>query len=196
MEIFKKEYWSTADTLLLPLTGLGKTETYQVRSYLFWRDYSIFDYQLIITIDYNESYKEIKSYCDNYFFSILDKNATIIESYEIGQRFIVIVDLSFWAKDIEQFIEGKYSKMSDPAKLLIKSFHESKRGKIDQYLWSILYPLKKVDWLSNLSPIEYAAKEYDIPLQNLQDLGEIGNKYDKTAETLFTEIDEICQIGC
>ena len=52
IEVIKKvpkgEYWSKSEAFLLPLTGMAKSQKYPVRSYLFWRDYTIENYQLII----------------------------------------------------------------------------------------------------------------------------------------------------
>lgn len=188
MELFKSEYYSMSDTLLLPLTGLTKTEKFEVKSYLFWRDYSIFDYKLIVSIYFENDYNDIRNYCNNYFFPILSKNGYLVESYDIGKRTIFILDMSEWAKDIEYFLEGKYSKMSLVAKGKIKDYHVLENGRVPQSVFIIIYPNDKLPSLDNLSAIEYANKEYGI---NLKKLGEVGNKYDKMAETLFTEVEEI-----
>lgn len=193
MEIFKTEYWSTSDTLLLPLTGLGKTDKFELKSYLFWRDYSIFDYNLIISV-YRDDYSQIEAFCQNYIFPILDKKIYLLESYDIGERTIFVLDMSEWAMDIEMFLVGKYSKFSTEAKQLIKDYHGEKvvyTNNIPYFIYAMLYPTDTIKILDNKSAIQYINDNYGIDLTKL---GEIGNKYDKIAETLYTEVDELCHI--
>lgn len=194
MEIFRSAYKSMADTLLLPLTGIPKDSRLTVGSFLFWRDYSIFEYNIIITIDFDESISEIKRKLDTIIIPALDKNAPIREVYEIGKRLILVLDMSYWMSDINHFLNGKYSKISDKAKAIIKNYHSDNNGVIGHFLWCILYPNKKSSFLGDKTPIEYASQEYGFDYYELSKVGEIGNKYDKTAETLFTEVDELCHI--
>jgi hypothetical protein len=62
IEVLKSEYWSKADAFLLPLTGLKKEQPYELNSYLFWKDYSVKDYKLILSFSY-EDYETFVTWC-------------------------------------------------------------------------------------------------------------------------------------
>ena len=54
IELLQKEYYSKADVFLLPLTGIKRQEDVKIESFLFWREYSIEDYKLTVTIENSE----------------------------------------------------------------------------------------------------------------------------------------------
>ena len=68
----KGTYWSKSQTFLLPLTGLKKTIKYTIKSYLFWEDYSIENYQIMVVFLY-DNYDEFVDYCKKKIFPVLDK---------------------------------------------------------------------------------------------------------------------------
>lgn len=190
-EVLREGYWSKADAFLLPLTGLKKTENYEMRSYLFWRDYEIHNYNLILCFSY-ENLEEFTEYCKKEVFPILDKHGYILENYDIEGRSIFVLDMSEWAMDIQMFILGKYSKMTEAAKIRIRDFHLVK-GVIKAYLYGVIYPNEKLKTLGNDTFMEYVAKYYDIDMEDMKKLGETGSIYDRTEETLLTDVEELCQ---
>jgi hypothetical protein len=58
---------------------------------------------------------------------------------------------------------------------------------------AVLYPRFKMPELEGLNPIEYLVKHYEFNPAVLERLGEIGTPYESFMETLFTEIDSLCQ---
>lgn len=193
IEILKKEYWSRADAFLLPLTGLSKNEKLEMKSYLFWNEYSIQNYNLVISIscDVPEIAME---YCRNVLFPILDKNGYLIENYDVEGRSIFILDMSQWAEDIELFLNGKYSRLSKRAKYLIEKWHliDVKRAEIPARIYSVLYPNKPMTLLDGMTAIEYIAENYGFSLEELTKIGEIGSLYDQMPESLITDVSELC----
>lgn len=188
VELITKEYRSKADLFLLPLTGLPKTP--DIKSYMFWDDYSIENFQLIL---------EVKNLLDKIpdIIKILDKNAPIIECYEDEGVMYFIVDLSEWALDIELILTGKYSKMSKSAKTTCEDFHTMHgRVTIKANIYGILYPQTRLEILGGKNSLEYLISNYEMDEETVMKIGEIGSTYDKKSETLekVIERNKICQI--
>lgn len=185
IELFKEEYWSKSYAFLLPLTGLSKTQNFKLDSYLFWEDYSIEDYFLIIKFSY-DNYSKFLEYCTRKIFPDLDKDNHIIEIYDFDNCTVMILDISEWALDIELFLKGKYSKISRNAKDIITEFHTyyDKGNKISLDIKAALEPNNKESILNDMTPIEYAAHAYGFSLSEMKKLGEVGGIYNKEKETL------------
>lgn len=184
IELFKQEYWSKSFAFMLPLTGLPKTHIYKLESYLFWEDYSIEDYFLIVKFTY-EDYGKFLEYCKRKVFPNLDRGGYVVETYDFEDCTIMILDISEWAMDIELFLKGKYSKMSRNAKDTITDFHMyyDKGNKISLDIKSALEP-NTLEPLLKMTPLEYAAEAYGLPHEALKKLGEVGGIYNKEKETL------------
>lgn len=177
VELISKHYMCKSDLALLPLTGLPKTE--DIRSYMFWENYSIENYNLII---------EIRN-SNNDYYEILNKNTTIVECYEDKEYTYFILDMSIWALDIDQFLIGKYSKMSGSAKDKCIKFHNlNGKEPTKSSIFGIFYPKTRLEVLGNKTPIEYLISYYKLDGQDVLDISEIGSIYDKEKETLSKEI--------
>lgn len=189
IEVIKKvpegQYWSKSENFLLPLTGLSKSHKFPIKTYLFWRDYSIEDYQLIVVFSYDK-YEEFLVYCNRIVFPILDKNLYCIESYDFDKEGIFILDLSEWALDIEMFLKGKYSKFSRDAKEKIVEYHTyfDKGAKIPIEVSVVIEPNVKYGLLGGVTALEYVSDKYGIPYEHIKEIGELGNIYEKEKETL------------
>jgi hypothetical protein len=197
VEVLKDYYFSKADAFILPLTGLSNNRKFTLRSFLFWEDFDIENFNLIVTYSY-EDREEFVKYARKFIFPILDKNGYLLESYDFKGMSVFILDLSEWAMDITQFLRGKYSKLSKVAKEKIWAFHAyyvKDEERLPVHIYSTLYPNKKTDIeigdgkkeegiLGKLTPIEYVAKNYGFSLTELQKVGELGSIYDIKNETL------------
>lgn len=187
---------SKADTFLLPLTGLSKEEKYNPKSYLFWNDYSILDYNLILTFEY-DNYDDFLNYCSRRIFPILDRKGYLVESYDLENRSIFVLDMSEWAMDIQQFLVGKYSKLGKECKSHIEKFHTFGNNHIPVDVYAVLYPTTKMTLLredgKDMTPIEYVAKNYGIDLDRLKKIGEIGSIYTEFDERLLTDVEYFCK---
>ncbi len=184
IQLLKRENWS--DAFLLPLTGIKKDSEWGLRSHLFWNGYSINDYKLIMSFTY-ENYDDFQQYCRRNVCPILDRRGYLLENYDIGNRSIFILDMSEWAKDIEMFLTGKYSKFSKEAKNLIERYHLFNKDKVPAHIYAALHPNMKMELLGGKSPIEYIADEYELNIDDLKKIGEIGSLYKESSETLSTD---------
>lgn len=145
VHVLKDKYFSKADSFILPLTGLSKASPFPIRSFLFWEDYSIEEFKLVVTYTYDNKERFLE-YCRKSVFPVLDKNGYLLESYDFENQAIItsdedkegkpelkytpfeylsvfVLDLGEWGMDIEMFLVGKYSKLSKKAKELVDTFH-------------------------------------------------------------------------
>lgn len=183
INVLKKENWSNA--FLLPLTGIKRDTKFSKETHLFWNEYSINDYKLMLTLTYEDK-RDFLEYCRGYMFPVMDKKGYLLESYDFKDKSIFVLDMSEWAKDIEMFIVGKYSKFSEEAKKIIKKYHITVGKEVDIipiHILAALYPNDYMEAL-NTTPIEYVAAEYDLDLHDLKRVGEIGSIFTKDKETL------------
>lgn len=188
--MLKRTYWSKADAFILPLTGLSKDTRFEPKSFLYWKDYSIENYQLILSYNYEE-YNDMIKHCRTVVFPVLDKKGYIIENYEAEGRSIFILDLSEWAPDIEQFIKAKYSLMSLNAKSTIEKYHYVNIKQVPVHILGVLYPFREMPILGDRTPIQYLSDEMGWDLKQMTEIGEVGSIYDKLTETLLTDVDEL-----
>lgn len=194
IEVLKDGYWSKSEAFLLPLTGLPKSHKYHLRTYLFWDKYSIEDYYLILKFSW-DNYEEFLHYCRRVIFPVLDKSGYLIETHDLDKETVLILNLDEWAMDIEQFLKGKYSKMSLQAKETITEFHTfyNNGPKIMIEISASLRPNDKFPVLGNQTAIEYVADNYGLDLAELKKVGELGGIYDKNKETLITNDQKVME---
>jgi len=185
VEILKGAYWSKSEAFLLPLTGLSRTQKYQMTSFLYWEDYSIDNFQLILRFKHDNLVEFVK-YCRKTVFPILDSGGYLIEIYDFENETVMVLDMSVWGMDIEMFLRGKYSKMSRDAKDMITEYHTfyDRGPKILIEISAALEPTQKFSALGGVSALEYAADNYGLDLAELKKVGELGGIFDKEKETL------------
>lgn len=194
VNLLKTDY-TKSEALLLPLTHLTKSQKYKMNSYLFWEDYSIENFNLILKFEYDDFY-DFVAYCKRIVFPTLDKNGYVIESYNFVGETIFVLDMSEWALDIKMFLKGKYSKMSREAHKLIKEYHTfyDKGPRLDVRIHTMLEPKEKFGVLGGVTAIEYISENYGIDRDILEKLGEVGSIYDKEKETLVISSDRMSGI--
>lgn len=185
IELLQKEYYSKADVFLLPLTGIKRQEDVKIESFLFWREYSIEDYKLTVTIENSEYISQ--------FLKEVDENSNVTECFNTDDRTIFILDLSEWAQDIEMFLMGKYSMLSDAAKQKIMKYHTLNGNTIKVWIKATLKPTEPREILDGLTPIQYVCLHYEFDEDEMNRIGEIGAKYEPILETLMTDFHETCQ---
>lgn len=192
IEILKDKYWSKSEAFLLPLTGLAKSQKYHLRTFLFWNEYSIEDYNLILKFSW-DNYPDFVTHCRRVIFPVLDRNGYLVETYDFDKETVMVLNISEWALDVEMFLKGKYSKMSRDAKDTIQEFHTfyDKGPKIMIEISASLDPNDKCLILGNQTPIEYVADTYGLDLVELKKVGELGGIFDKEKETLVLNDEKI-----
>lgn len=186
IEILRSSYWSKSEAFLLPLTGVSRVLKYPFETFLFWDDYSIENFNLIVKFSY-DNYDQFVEYCKKSIFPYWDKGGYLVESYDFGKETVFVLDISEWAMDVQMFLAGKYSKMSKEAKDIIQDYHiffSKGKPQIEIEISATLDPTRRHDILDGMNSIEYVSEYYGLPLPELQKLGEIGGIYNKEKETL------------
>lgn len=196
VQVIWKEYWSKADAFLLPLTGLQKHEQYELSSYLFWEGHSIEEYKLILTVAYDDK-TTFQKWCEERLFKVLDKRGYLLETYDYPCRTVFVLDMSEWAMDIEMFLAGKYSQLTRKTKQIIENYHTYDGNNIPIHIYAALHPNMQMAKLTDgkvvLTPIEYVAKFYEFNLEEMKRIGEIAGVVEPGYETLYVDVDSICQ---
>jgi hypothetical protein len=126
-----------------------------------WDEFSIRNYELVVKVDYGHKYEYFKEYMNEQVFT--NNKCFVRELYEFEGFSILIFDISEWKDDIKYFLKGKYSKLSDNAKGIIKSYHTmiiNDRPVVNGTINSCLYPDVENEHLDNMTPIEYAISHY------------------------------------
>ena len=186
IQLFKNEYWSKSTAFLLPLTGLKKPNFPEViiTGYAFYKNYSIYNNQFIVNIKYTE-----ENLYDIYYKDQVSKiypKAALMEIYKIDEdNNVFIFDFTYWYKDLDKFLTGKYSKFSDEAKDIIVNFHLNKGNDIPVHIYSVLFPHEELPILDDMSGLEYACEHYNLDSEYMHKLGEIGSLYNKEKEILL-----------
>lgn len=158
IEIFKKEYWSKSKAFLLPLTGIKKTDDFDITTYVKWGDYSIDNYQLVVKVEYGHRYPEFQEYLKENVLAHRDAFAR--EVYDFEGFSVLIFDLSEWSQDVEKFIQGQYSKMSLTAKKVIQDFHIFGNNQINITIWACLFPLSRDPLIEDMTAVDYVIEHY------------------------------------
>lgn len=112
------KYFQKSLYLLLPFTGIPRVGAFKPHNtYLYSIDNqldSIESFHLIVSYYKDESY-EYKTYEKN----VILKCPNLVGCYTSENHFIYIFNIIEWANDVVQFLDGKYSRFSDNAKLTI-----------------------------------------------------------------------------
>ena len=142
-----KEYFQKSKVFLYPLLNIKKgvryvpAETYIMEPDTIADPITIKDYKLICLyeIDPKDKFYSIfeqeiifkNRYFDGFYPGTSKNHETILRVYTF--------DMSRYKYDMEMFVEGKYSKFSNKAKIIIQSFF-GEIGTIAEYIESYLHP--------------------------------------------------------
>lgn len=208
--LLQETYIQKSRIFLLPLTGLLKnkyfreTNTYVSSPDLICDDYPdgiSFDDKTLI-VSYSKSYKAKQ---DNIYNQIsasfknisveetgwdryentLMSNRNFVGFHESMDEFIYTFDLSKYPRDWDNFMKGRYSLMTDRAKVMIK-----------EYRWSSLLPIeqRKLYCYLYLNKDESCFKEFadelKISIEMLKEVRELCDKPNLKLETYTCSIKE------
>lgn len=194
MDLFKRDketheivYFSKSRAFLLPLTGITQIPDFEIRSYVKWDNYSIYNYELVVRVEYGYRFETFQEYLKTNLLS--DGRSIAREVYDFEGFSIIVFDLSAWSKDVEEFLKGRYSKFSRDAKAAIISYHtvyKNKKPEIGLITNSCIYPDVPQEALDNMTPLEYAIKHYvSTPYRA---------RIDTQTERMWRDIGELCSI--
>lgn len=191
IEVIQPKNWSKSRAFILPLVGIPRTKMFNIESFMYWDDYTIEDYILIVKIEYGHKYEDFLAFLTLHFFQ-MGKKGHVTQSFDFEGFSVLIFDISEYAFDVEQFLKGKYSKFSKEAKEIIKDFHRRGKDGVPINIASCLFPFTEMEILEKMTPIEYVSKYYGLPLKELRELGELCSTFDRDVETLLVDIN-LCE---
>ncbi len=174
------KYFQKSTFFLYPLLGIkGWDIQLPKNTYLIIENYiTEKDYKLICHFEKTgEGFGlfEIKYLFKNNFF------VESLKTQDPDKDGLYVFNLSIFNKEIDIFLSGKYSKMSEVVKYKILSFY-SKKTNIHDYVESFLYPEKYYE--------EYS-KILKVPVSALEEVGELANVYDRDKETCKIKIKKL-----
>jgi len=171
-------YFQKSKMFLYPLLGFEKGLEYTPKqTYIAWEGvYKPNDLKYICLYDVKVNEPYIQFVKKNILKNKLFENTIKLSNSE----FLHVFDLSLYESDIQYFLEGKYSKMSDEVKLLIETFFSSNL-KMSAYTEGFLYP--------ELYHADYA-EELNVDINLIKEVHELCSLPDLEKETLTKEIPE------
>lgn len=197
VDVLLNSYWSKSDAFLLPFTGMKKVEEFDVGAFMFWENYTIEDYKLIVKIEYGCRYDEFETYLKE---RLLVESNKVIQVYPYEGFSIFIFDIADWYEDIETLLNGKYSMFTRKAKDTIERYHmyyEDGKPQVDINIFTCLYPNSKESVLDGMTAIDYVIKNYimvgtpsKLDLETAKIMksgGQVCSIYDKKEETLVLD---------
>jgi hypothetical protein len=184
VEIIRRNIWSKSTAFLLPLTGIKKTRDFEIRSYLYWNDYSIGNFELAVKVEYGHKFQEFLEFMHEGVFK--NRNSLIREVFEYEGFSVFIFDISDWAEDVAVFMEGKYSKLSKPAKVKIQKYNSDDNNNMPISIYCCLFPDEPHEMLGNMTPLEYAVQHYITEYKP--------NKADYESAEIWQKSGELCSI--
>lgn len=171
-----KDYFQKSYTFLYPLLGFKKKSTpfKPVQTYVSWQDeISTKDHKLICVYEIQDS----ESWHD-FETKVLLCHPMLDYVQKVDDNNIAYVfDLHSFGTSFDDFLEGKYSKFGSHAKKLISDY----------------YGIHTPEWIyveSFLFPKKYFKSYAEIllvPVEALQKVGELCDKYNPERETLKTK---------
>lgn len=201
--LLQKTYVQKSRIFLLPLTGVRKDAVFKpINTYISSPDlvssvypYGIVEGDYILIMNFPKSYKEqadrlsktiarkikytkdVENSWDNYYSDYIFSNPLFLNSHETDDEYIYTFDLSDWKFDWDNFLIGRYSKLSQSAKDRILRYRwndlkNSERNKMHCYL----YPMKE-------ECLRSFAEDLQISIEDLKEVRELCSKPDFRLET-------------
>lgn len=168
-------YYCKSKTYLYPLLGFSRNEVYKPEgSYLFFLDHSILSNEIITYYKHGDS-----ELYNNFERTRIAQHPGIRSCYRTHEGTAYVFDLSEYKHDINRFLEGSYSQMSEKAKTKILQYMgdsaQDKKPKPGREAHAVLYPELYYDLI---------AKQLGVPRDLLSELASI---FDLDKETLTIE---------
>lgn len=206
--LLQEEYIQKSRLFLLPLTGLKinnyfkATNTYIASPDLISDEYpegiSFADEILILAyskeykIKQDNIYNQVQANFKNIsleetgwdkYENILIANKRFMSFHESPEEYLYTFNMHHFANDWSYFLKGRYSKMSDKAKNIVKDYRWSSLKPIEQrklycYLWPNETPPDE-----KKGCFEFFAEELGIPVEDLEQVKELCSKPNFKLET-------------
>lgn len=178
----QNEYFHKSWSFLFPLLGLRRDqESWErpVSTHIAWSDrYQPEDRRLIVVYE-NHNHDP--------WYLYLSSNICALKSFEQlyttqnEEHIIAVFNLEHRKEDMDAFLSGKYSRMSDEARNVIRQFYGVTSTQW-AYLETFLYPEKHFRTYAIL--LGQGEPGTSITEESLREIGELCDPYDLAKETL------------
>ena len=173
------DHFQKSRAFLYPLLGIRRGAIFTpMETYVAWEDeFLAEDRKLILTYHLRED----KEFSDFEKAKLLD-NSLLCDFRETSHKVgVYVFDFEDFAQDWDYFLKGRYSKMSAPVKRRILDFFKNNHSNY-KYLESYLHPEKYFKTYAEL---------LDVPVEVLQEVGELASPPDIAKETLRLKAEEL-----
>lgn len=175
-------YYQKSMAFLYPILGYHRAnETYKCATYLFFLHHNVANGDIVVRYDHDGGalYQAFES-------NRITSHPLLRSCYKIQGGSVYVFDISKWMKDIDQFLAGEYSAMSNDLKKLVLRFHNDDimdtRPAPGRWTHAVLFP--------NLYR-DLVAKQ--LGFENSKEMPrELGPKYDLDQETLEVDAYTFC----
>jgi hypothetical protein len=177
MKKIYSDYFQKSKVFLYPLLNIKKGVRFvPSQTYLSWNgEYPLSKNKFICLYKIDPETKDFEKFSHKH----LKNNFFFDEYHQVNdETHIFVFDFKVFEDDLEKFIKGKYSKLSQGFKQQIMSFF-GKKGTISEYVESYLYPKNYFNIYSEI---------LKIPLKDIKEVGELCDKPDLEKENLEKEL--------
>jgi len=169
------KYFQKSRIFLYPQLGFIKgTDTPPIETYALWKDRLREDSYLLTCVYEIENSPKFEVFKSNKIM----KHPLYYSGEELNGRFVVVYDFGSMRQDWDNFIQGRYSKLTYQFKQKITKYFGN-RTTNSVYIDSYINPVKYYD---------IYAKLLDIPVSTLKSVVELCDKPDLAKETFNSEI--------
>ena len=172
MKNIYKDYFRKSKVFLYPLLNIKKGVRFvPSQTYLSWENqFDLSKFKLICLYKVSPGCEHFRAFHKE----VLKKN-NMYEYYELidNESHVYVFNISTYKYDLNKFIKGQYSRMSENTKKIISDFF-GKKGSIREYVDSYLYPYEYFEIYSEI---------LNIPIEDLKEVGELCDKPDLEKET-------------
>lgn len=173
-----RKYFQKSRSFLYPVLGIKRTSFYTPSgTFVSVEDYiPASDRKLICTFqdDSTEGYKQFEN-------QMLMSNPLYYDTVIFREHKLYLFDFQHFDEDWDNFLLGKYSKLSNVMKRAIREFYGETSSEY-KYIESYLYPEKY---------FELYAKLLDVPVKVLRETGELCDPYNPDKETLKIPVEDL-----
>lgn len=173
------DYFQKSRAFLYPLLGIRRGAVITpMETYIAWEDeFLAEDRKLILTYHLRED----KEFSDFEKTKLLDNNLLCDYRQTNHKVGVYVFDFEDFSRDWDYFLKGKYSKISAPVKRRILEFFKNNHSNY-KYLDSYLNPERYFSTYAEL---------LDVPLEVIEEVGELCGLPDFKKETLKLNAEEL-----
>lgn len=171
-------YYSKSKVFLYPILGFSRGETFKAQSFLFFREHSIINGEIVVY------YPHEGVLFDAFENDRILSHPLLRKCYTVGGGKVYIFNIDKWKTDIDYFLAGEYSKLSDSLKKTVLRYVgdnvEPMKAEPNRYAHAVLFP-----------ELYRFAVARDLGV-SARDLTELASLYDHEKETLDIPIWDTC----